>query len=123
MSANPGYLAFPLELAGSGQLRTDNADDHLRDMVLQVLLTEPGERVNLPEFGCGVSRLVFVGDSDVLQATTQFLIQQNLVRWLGDRLDLDAVEVTPVPDDGQLEIKITYMAKGGLAPQEVSVRI
>jgi uncharacterized protein len=123
MSADPGFLAFPTELAGSGQLRTDNADDHLRDMVLQVLLTEPGERVNMPEFGCGMSRLVFVGLSDVLQATTQFLIQENLVRWLGDQLDLDAVEVTPVPDEGQLEIKITYMAKGSLAPQEVSVRV
>lgn len=123
MSTDPGFLAFPVELAGSGQLRTDNADDHLRDMVLQVLLTEPGERVNVPEFGCGVSRLVFVGASDVLQATTQFLIQQNLVRWLGDQLDLGAVDVTPVPDEGQLEIKITYTAKGSLAPQEVSVRV
>ena len=123
MSTDPGFLAFPLELAGSGQLHTDNEDDHLRDLVLQVLLTEPGERVNLPEFGCGVSRLVFVGDSDVLQATTQFLIQQNLVRWLGDQLDLDAVEVTPVPDEGQLEIKITYMAKGSPALQEVGVRV
>jgi uncharacterized protein len=123
MSTDPGFLAFPLELAGSGQLRTDNQDDHLRDMVLQVLLTEPGERVNVPEFGCGVSRLVFVGVSDVLQATTQFLIQQNLVRWLGDQLDVNAVEVTPVPDEGQLEIKITYVAKGSLAPQEVSVRV
>jgi phage baseplate assembly protein W len=123
MSAGPEFLAFPLDVAGNGQLRTAGEDDHLRDLVLQVLLTEPGERVNLPEFGCGISRLVFAGNSDVLQATTQFLIQQNLVRWLGDQLELEAAEVTPVPDEGRVEITVRYMARRSRTPQEVSVRV
>lgn len=119
---NVDALAFPIQLAGDGQLRTAGADDHLRDMVLQVLLTEPGERVNLPEFGCGVARLVFAGNSDVLQATSQFLIRQNLERWLGDRLDLEAVELTPLPDEGRVDVTVTYLAKRTRTRQEVTVR-
>ena len=105
------YLDFPVGLSPSGLLRTTDADDHLRDLVLQVLLTEPGERVNRPDFGCGIRRLVFAPDGDVLRATTQFLVTQNLQRWLGDRIDVQDVEVTSAPDaDGHgVRIEVAYV--------------
>lgn len=117
------FLAFPVQLSGTGQLLTDDTDAHLRDLVLQVLLTEPGERLNQPEFGCGVGRLVFAGDSDVLRATTQFLVQQNLTRWLGDRLTVDSVEVETLPDEGRLDITVIYLAKATAARTEVTVSV
>jgi phage baseplate assembly protein W len=33
--------------------------DHLRDLIHQVLFTVPGERVNRPDFGCGIAQLTF----------------------------------------------------------------
>src|SRR5262245_39170733 len=93
----PRFLDYPFGVAGNGTPATTPADDHLRDLILQVLFTAPGERVNLPEFGVGVHRLVFEPSSDALRAGVQFLVSTNLRRWLGDRLDVDQVTVTGEP--------------------------
>ena len=55
----------------------------------------PGERADLPEFGCGLRRLLFARTSDVLAATTQMLVQEALGRWLADHLTVRAVNVIP----------------------------
>ena len=49
----PRFLDYPYSVSGNGTPSTTLADDHLRDLILQVLFTNPGERVNLPEFGAG----------------------------------------------------------------------
>src|SRR5450631_3424385 len=94
---SPRFLKYPYTVSGSGIPATTTADDHLRDLILQVLFTNPGERVNMPEFGVGVERLVFEPSNDVLLATAQFLISTNLQRWLGDRINVQQVTVTSVP--------------------------
>src|SRR5438270_9641218 len=93
----PRFLDYPFSVSGSGTPRTTTADDHLRDLILQVLFTNPGERVNLPEFGVGVQRLVFAPNSEALRTSAQFLISTNLQRWLGDRIDVEQVGVTGEP--------------------------
>src|SRR5712692_3651125 len=91
------FLDYPFGVSGSGTPNTTNADDHLRDLILQVLFTNPGERVNLPEFGVGIQRLVFAPNSDTLRTSAQFLISTNLQRWLGDRIDVTQVSVSSEP--------------------------
>ena len=66
----------------------------LRDLILQVLFTSPGERVNLPDFGVGVQRLLFQPSDETLRSSAQFLISTNLQRWLGDRINVEQVRVT-----------------------------
>src|SRR5437879_10561993 len=91
------YLDYPYSVSGNGTPNTTTADDHLRDLILQVLFTNPGERVNLPEFGVGVQRLVFAPNSDALRTSAQFLISTNLQHWLGDQINVDAVTVASEP--------------------------
>jgi phage baseplate assembly protein W len=83
---------------------------HVDQMIRQVLLTTPGERADLPSFGCGLRRLLFAPNSDTLQATTQILVQQNLSQWLGDQITVQKVMVTPGPggDYAQLAVLISY---------------
>ena len=84
-------------MAGStGAPKTDGSDDHLRGLILQVLFTSPGERVNLPTFGVGVQQLVFAPNSDALRSSTQFLIQTGLQEWLGDRITTNQVTVSSI---------------------------
>ena len=59
---------------------------HVDQMIRQVLLTAPGERVDLPEFGCGLRQLLFAPNSDALQATAQLMVQRALNRWLADQI-------------------------------------
>jgi Bacteriophage baseplate protein W len=99
-------IAFPYELDRRGRTAGNHEDRHMRDLVEQVLFTAPGERVNRPEFGSGLLRLVFEPNSDVLATTTQFTVQAALQRWLSDRIEIENVDVEN--EDSSLRITVVY---------------
>jgi phage baseplate assembly protein W len=103
------HLAFPYHLDGRG--RTAVADDaaHVRDLIHQVLFTSPGERVNRPDFGCGISQLVFMPNAGVLAAATQFLVQGSLTRWLDAVIAVERVEV--IARDETLDVHVVYTTR------------
>jgi phage baseplate assembly protein W len=103
------YFDFPFTLDERGRTGRTGSDDHIRDMIALVLFTAPGERVNRPEFGCGVKQLVFAPLSDALAAATEQLIHGALIRWLDPVISLERVETTA--DEGALEIRISYMRR------------
>lgn len=109
MVAYAGYLDFPFSIDHRGRTATTDVDDHIRDLILQVLFTSPGERVNRPEFGCGVKQLVFQPNSDALAAATQQLIQGALLRWLEPVIIVEAVQVEA--REATLEITIAYLRR------------
>ena len=83
--------------------------DHVRDMILQVLFTNPGERVNRPDFGCGLLQMVFMPNSDALATATQFLVQGALQRWLVDEIQVENVQVTKAEE--RLVVEVTYVRR------------
>jgi uncharacterized protein len=103
------FLDFPFHIDGRGRAATTDEDDHIRDLILQVLFTNPGERVNRPDFGCGIKSLVFMPNSDVLAAATQVLIKGALQRWLENEIQVDTVEVTA--DEAKLTITLAYRVR------------
>lgn len=103
------HLDMPTGFAASGRTATTDSDDHLRDMIKAVLFTAPGERVNRPEFGCGIRQLVFAPLTDQLTATTQHLVQGALLRWLGELILVESVEVEAV--DSSLFITVGYTVR------------
>jgi phage baseplate assembly protein W len=102
-------IDFPFDLDGRGRTAATDADDHIRDMIEQVLFTAPGERVNRPGFGSGLLQLVFAPNSDELAAATQFLVQGSLQQWLGDLIDVEAVEAESV--DSTLRVTVRYVVR------------
>ena len=66
------FFDYPFSIGSFGGVNTTNEDDHIRDMIHQVLFTNPGERVNHSDFGCGLLQLVFMPNSDALATATQF---------------------------------------------------
>jgi Bacteriophage baseplate protein W len=100
------YVDFPFQFDGKGRTRTTNRDEYIRDLIRQVLFTSPGERVNRPDFGCGLLRLVFTPNSEALQAATQFEVETALQRWLAEVITVN--EVTVGGGDGQLDITVVY---------------
>src|SRR5215469_9763129 len=103
------FLNYPYSVGSTGVPKLTVADDHLRDLILQVLFTSPGERVNLPEFGVGAQRLLFQPSDETLRSSAQFLISTNLQRWLGDRINVEQVRVTADSgDESTVTIEILY---------------
>ena len=103
------YIDYPLQVDGRGRIATTGSDDHIRDMIFQVLFTNPGERVNRPDFGCGLMQLVFMPNSDALVAATQFMVQGALQRWLADVIQVESVTVTNVEE--RLEVEVVYIRR------------
>jgi phage baseplate assembly protein W len=103
----PRYLDFPYHLDGRGRTAETDVDDHVRDLVRQVLLTAPGERLNRPDFGCGLGELVFAPASDALAAATQLLVQGALSRWLADAITV--VRVAVAAREERLEVTVEYV--------------
>jgi phage baseplate assembly protein W len=67
-------FAVPFRIdAASGQAAQASYQDHVDQMIRQVLLTDPGERVCLPTFGAGLRRLLFAPMSAQLQASAQMI--------------------------------------------------
>ena len=87
------YLDYPFARRRPRAGRPTAEDDHIRDMIVQVLFTNPGERVNRPDFGCGLRALLFMPNSDALAVATQVLTKGALQRWLEDEIQVDQVEV------------------------------
>ena len=100
------YVDYPYHFDARGRTAETDTSDHIRDLIEQVLFTAPGERVNRPDFGCGLQRLVFAPNSDELAAASQFIVQGALQQWLGDLIELNDVEV--FSEDAKLFITITY---------------
>jgi phage baseplate assembly protein W len=103
------YLDHPFHTDGQGRSATTGADDHVRDMIYQVLFTNPGERVNRPDFGCGLLQLVFEPNSEALATATQFLVQGALQRWLSDVIQVEGVQVTA--REAQLVVDVVYVRR------------
>src|SRR3972149_2693566 len=111
-------IDYPFHLDSRGRTATADTDEHLRDLIEQVLFTNPGERANRPTFGCGVMQLVFAPNSDELASATQFLIQGALQQWLGDLIQVNAVQVTTL--DSTLEVTVQYTVRRTQASQAAS---
>ncbi len=103
------HIDHPFHIGSSRRTATTSEAAHLRDLIEQVLFTNPGERVNRPEFGSGLSQLVFAGNGDELATAAQFLVQGALQQHLGDRLQIEAVGVHT--EESTLTVTVTYRVR------------
>ena len=102
-------IDYPFRFDGHGRTARTSADDHVRDLIEQVLFTAPGERVNRPDFGSGVLQLVFAPNSDSLAAATQLVAQAALQKWLGELIQVEAVAVTG--EEATLRVTVQYTVR------------
>jgi uncharacterized protein len=102
-------IDFPFHFDASGRTATADDDAHIREMIEQLLFTNPGERVNRPDFGSGLMQLVFAPNSPEIAAALQFTLRGAIQRWLGDLIELQDLQVTSV--DSTLTIDLQYLRR------------
>ena len=100
------HIDFPLHFDHRGRTaRTDHAG-HVRDMIEQLLFTAPGERVNRPDFGCGLMELVFSPNSPELAAVLEATAHAALLQHLGDLIAVESFTVRA--EDATLSVRLVY---------------
>lgn len=99
---------FPVRLDQSlGHVfRETDYPAYVAQLIRQVLLTAPGERVNRPDFGAGLRRLVFASADQSTATLVKSTILQNLDRWLGALITVD--DVATDFENGVLDVVVTY---------------
>ncbi len=102
-------IDYPFHFDSRGRTATTDDDDHIRDMIEQFLFTSPGERVNRQDFGSGLLQLIFAPNSPELAATLQFTVQAGLQRWLGDVIEVQALEVRS--EEAVLRVDLRYSVR------------
>ena len=127
-------IDYPFHFDGRGRTAQCSEEEYIRELIEQVLLTAPGERVMRPEFGSGVRQLLFGAASPEVATATQYLVQGSLQQWLADLITVEAVDVQA--GDGELLITvqraleysralragISSLEGGASGPQPVSAR-
>ncbi|MEW5958002.1 MAG: GPW/gp25 family protein [Chloroflexota bacterium] len=102
-------IDYPFHFDSRGRTATTGDNDHICDMIEQFLFTNPGERVNRPDFGSGLLQMVFDPNSPELAAALQHIIQAGLQRWLGDLIEVRNLEVRS--EEATLRVSIQYVVR------------
>lgn len=110
-------IDYPFHFSGDG--RTASIDDigHIQEMIEQFLFTNPGERVNRPDFGSGLLQMVFAPNSPELAAALQFTVQSRLQYWLADIIDINSVQITTEYSELKAVIQYTLRRTGDVYVQ------
>lgn len=102
-------IDFPFQFDQRGRTATTDDANHIRDLLEQLLFTNPGERVNRPDFGSGLLQMVFAPNSPELAAALQFTTQAALQQWLGDMIEVQELEVSS--EDATLRVTLRYVVQ------------
>jgi uncharacterized protein len=110
-------IDYPFRVGGNGRTALATDDDHIRDLIEQVLFTMPGERVNRPTFGSNLNQMVFAPNSAAAASGIQLSVQGALQQWLGDRIVVNSVDV--VNQDSTLTVTVSYVVRSTQQTQVV----
>ena len=112
-------ITFPLQFDAAGRTASAGDDDHIRQMIEELLLTSAGERVNRPDFGSGMLQPIFGPTGPEVASALEFALKAALERWLGDLIDLKALDVSA--DDSTLRVLVSYVVRRTNAQQTLDL--
>lgn len=96
-----------------GRLRQQpDFDEYVRQLIRQVIFTAPGERINFPQFGAGVRRLVFAPNSVAGASLAQTLVFQSLTNWLGTLIKVNDVKAEAAQEKLLITVDYTVLRRG-----------
>jgi phage baseplate assembly protein W len=102
-------IAFPFRVGRRGRTAHAAYDEHVRDLIEQLLFTSPGERVMRPDFGCGLLDLVFTPNSPELASALELSVQASLQRWLGELIAVEDLDV--VSGENVVRVRLRYAVR------------
>ena len=100
-------IDFPFRIDSQKRTASTGIEDHVRDLIEQLLFTAPGERVNRPTFGSGLPQMIFGPNSPEMAAAVQFLVQGALQQYLAELIQVSSVQVDAV--DSSLRVQVDYV--------------
>jgi uncharacterized protein len=111
LAAGQAVPTAGLQVSPRGRLDLVSGDQSVRQSLLLLLSTAPGERVMRPTYGCHLRRLVFAPNDDTTAGLAIHYVRQAVERW-EPRVDILSVDATRDPDDPErLLIQLQYRVR------------
>lgn len=101
-------FAFPMQIDALGGVEISSDDENIRQSMMCIIGTAPGERMMRPTFGCAIHDILFEPNTAVTAAKIEYEVKRALVEFeprIGD------VEVEAMPDDNEqsrMNVTISY---------------
>ena len=111
-------FSFPLSTSQQGGLALSAEQQSVRESIWLILLTEPGERLYRPTFGCRLSELAFAPINSETLMLMRIWVQEALEQW-EPRIELVEVLARPRSDQGAVFIVINYRLRTTYARQSL----
>lgn len=116
-------MAFPPRVGPDGRIAWSEGEANIRESMRVILMTEPGERLRLPQFGAGLGRFLFEPNIVVTHTLIRERIKDALARW-EPRIGVESVEVAADRVDPQAAIAtITYRLVATQMQERVSLSV
>jgi len=116
-------ISFPPRVGADGRVVWSAGPDNVREAVQVILLTEPGERLQLTEFGGRLRSMLFEPNTVATRRIVQEYIERALQVW-EPRITLRSVAVAEDPDDARAALAtIHYQLVASQANEQVTVRV
>jgi phage baseplate assembly protein W len=96
-------ISFPPRLGPDGRFAWSEGEDNVREAIRVILSTELGERLNTPDFGCGLGQSLFEPNTAATRSDLAQRIARALTLW-EPRVSVDTVAVDPDPSDPQAAV-------------------
>lgn len=117
----PPRIRFPYGTDGRGRTASCTEHQHVRELIEQLMLTSPGERVMRPTFGGALMQRIFEPGGPELLATTQYVVQASLSQYLRNRISVDALDVESRDNLLVVRVSWTLLSSGEQLVTDVAV--
>lgn len=120
----PNIISWPMDAVDQeGRLEWAREDKSIREVMLNILLTRPGERLMRPDFGAGLLNFVHQPNNETTRNLIAGVVRKSLEQW-EPRVIVQGVDVTPSPTNlAQVHIVIRYRLRQNKTPAELSVTL
>jgi hypothetical protein len=116
-------MAFPPRVGADGRVAWSEGEANVREAIRVILMTEPGERLRLPDFGAGLGRFLFEPNTLATHTRMRQRIGEALQRW-EPRVQVEEIDVQPDAVDPQAAIAtITYRLVATQALERVALAV
>ncbi|MEK9711620.1 MAG: GPW/gp25 family protein [Thalassolituus sp.] len=120
----PNIQSWPLgQISVDGRMSWSTDDNSVRESMLNILLTRPGERLQRPEFGAGLMKFVHQPNNETTRNLIAGVVRKSLTVW-ETRVVIDGVDVTPARENlAEVHINIRYHLRHNQVPSSLGLRL
>lgn len=116
-------LGFPPRVGDDGRLTWSEGDGNVRESIMLILMTEPNERIRLPQFGAGLGKFLFEPNTVSTRQLIKTHIERALATW-EPRLRVESVAVDQHATEPYTAVAvIQYQLVATQARERVSVQV